>query len=241
MRVPALAILSLFAASPVLAEPIDDAAPPIDARPRLEAGAGLALVGAAPAGAGSVEMSTGWDGPRHDLTGIAGGSVALIPQRLYLVGGAGRDPGTTWRPYVGASLALTRDLAIGAVYKAEGFAEPEGEIELRLAAGHRFGETYLLANGIYGQDADGRDRDLEAAGAIIHALGSHVLASMTSRARFALGSMRDFHGAWDAMADLGAAVPIGRYAARAAAGVSALGTSRTSVGPLATLSLSTYF
>ena len=62
-----------------------------------------------------------------------------------------------------------------------------------------------------------------------------------SRARFALASTRDLHGSWDAVADLGAAYPFGRYAARAALGLSAVGTSRVAVGPEATLSLATFF
>jgi hypothetical protein len=229
-----------LAATAAQAETFDAEERQIEARSRVEAGAGLTLADAVPAGNGAVVTSASWDAARRDLVGLVGAEVALA-EHVYLVGGANHEALGTWRPYVGAKVAITDDVAGSVVYKSEGFTEPEGEVEARLVAGHRVAGAYVLGNLIYGQDADGKERDVEAVAAVLRTLGSSVVASAETRARFALASTRDLRGPWDVYGDLGAAYPVGRYAARVAAGVSVVGGSRAAVGPLGTVSLATLF
>jgi hypothetical protein len=191
-----------------------------------------------PAG-GYVALGSSWDGARHGIGARLAGDLPLAA-RVSLIGGAYAEPSGTWRPYAGARVALTDDLSITGAYRSQGFTEPDGEVELGVLAGHRFGRTLVVANAVYGQDVDAHDRDAELGAAIASAVGP-VIASSSSRARFALGAMGDFGAAWDAAWDVGAALPIGRYAARAALGVSAVGTSRVALGPLASLAVSAYF
>jgi hypothetical protein len=233
------ALLLLFSAS-VEADPIDRPDDVSDAHGRALAGVGLGAIEAVPVGQGAIALQTSFDAARHDVTGVAGGEV-LLAHGVYAVGGALHEPGSIWRPYVGAKVMVLPSLAVAAIYKAEGFSEPEGEIELRVAASRRLGAVQAILDGSYGQDVDGRDRDAEAAAALLLGLGDRVIASTQSRARFALGSPSELHGNWDLVADVGAACTFGRYAARAGAGLSAVGAMRVTAGPMASLSLATFF
>lgn len=229
----ALLIGLLLAASSARADPQDSVAAP-DAADRGFAG----VLVDSPAG-GYVALGSSWDGARH---GIGARLAADLPlaTRVSLIGGAYAEPAGTWRPYAGARVSLTNDLAITGAYRSQGFTEPEGEIELGLLAAHRFGATLVMANAVYGQDADARDRDAELGAAVASRLGP-VIASSSSRARFSLGAMGELGAAWDAACDVGAALPLGRYAARAALGISAVGATRIALGPLASLAVSAYF
>jgi hypothetical protein len=218
----------------------DEPAQVVPAEPRLAAGTGLALIDAVPVGAGAIAVTTSYDGARHGIGGAAGGEV-LVWRGLYAVGGALGAAGATWRPYAGAKLALARDASVSVVYKAEGFAEPEGEIEVRVAGGHRFGSLYALGNAIYGQDFDAKDRDAECAAALLYEVGPRLVVSSQSRVRFALASQRELMGSWDVVSDLGAALPWDRFAVRAAGGVVAIGGTRVAVGPVATLAVTAVF
>ncbi len=66
------------------------------------------------------------------------------------------------------------DGAVAVLYKAEGFNEPEGEIELVLSAGKRLGRTMLLANLAYGQDPEARERDGEVRAAALVRVGQRA-------------------------------------------------------------------
>jgi hypothetical protein len=236
MRLLPMLVL-VFASSSASAD-VD--APPVDASaaPRLAAGEDLAYV-VAPVSASSVALTTAWDGARHDGVERAAAEVS-IAHRVSLVGGAAHEASATWRPYVGAKLAIVPGLAVTVAYKAEGFVEPEGEVEITAAFGHRLGAAYVIANATYGQDIDAHERDAEAAAGAVMPIGP-VIASATARARFGLGSMTELGASWDAIADVGAAIPFDRYALRAGLGVSMLSAMRLEMGPVATLSLSASF
>lgn len=82
------------------------------------------------------------------------------------------------------------DGAVSLAYKAEGFDEPEGEVELVLAAARSVGRWRLIGNLGYGQDPEGRERDGELRGAFLCRLGSIYYLGLDARGRFDLGSER---------------------------------------------------
>jgi len=82
------------------------------------------------------------------------------------------------------------DGAVSLAYKAEGFDEPEGEVELVLAAAHSVGRWRLIGNIGYGQDPEGFERDGELRGAFLYRFGSVQYGGLDARGRFDLGSER---------------------------------------------------
>ena len=94
---------------------------------------------------------------------------------LHLTGGvaaANESSGaeaTSAKPFLGALISIgdwRRDgqLTIGCIYKTEGFTESEGEIESSITGSRLLNANALLAaEARYGQDADGRERDVELA------------------------------------------------------------------------------
>jgi hypothetical protein len=100
------------------------------------------------------------------------------------------------RPSLGARVQLLDERRFGidagaaVFYRAEGFTEPEGEIETVFTVGRHLGASYLLANLVYGQDPEGRERDGELRLGLLHPLGTRFLLGVDSRARVDLGSER---------------------------------------------------
>lgn len=80
--------------------------------------------------------------------------------------------------------------AVSLTYKAEGFTEPEGEIESVVSIGRRESSLLWLANFAYGQDAEGHERDGEVALAALLRLSAIAHLGLDSRGRFDLGSER---------------------------------------------------
>jgi hypothetical protein len=76
--------------------------------------------------------------------------------------------------------------AVALAFKAEGFTEPEGELETTLSVGRRFGRTLLLTNLIYGQDPEGRERDAEVSAACLVRLATWAHLGLDGRGRFDL-------------------------------------------------------
>jgi hypothetical protein len=99
---------------------------------------------------------------------------------------------TGLRPSLGARIRLLREsgarpgVALGVFYKSEGFTEPEGEIEGVLAVSTHVGRLGLLANLVYGQDPEGRERDGEAGAAATIGLRDRWLLGFDTRARLNL-------------------------------------------------------
>ena len=79
------------------------------------------------------------------------------------------------------------DGAVGVFYRPEGLTEPEGEIESVLAVGRHAGQTYLLGNLLYGQDAEGSERDGEVRLAALRSVQSRFLVGLDGRLRFDSG------------------------------------------------------
>jgi hypothetical protein len=137
------------------------------------------------------------------------------------------------RPSIGARLQLLSqgrhgmDGAVAVLYKAEGFNEPEGEIELVLSAGKRFGRTMLLANLAYGQDPEARERDGEVRAAALVRVGQRAAVGLDGRWRFDLGSdaaklMAAREPTFDLDVGPVAALPLGPVALIAHAGLSVI-------------------
>jgi hypothetical protein len=80
------------------------------------------------------------------------------------------------------------DGAVGVFYRPEGLTEAEGEIESVLSVGRHAGGTYLLANLLYGQDPEGRERDGEVRLAALRPVTTRFLLGFDGRLRFDLGS-----------------------------------------------------
>ena len=80
------------------------------------------------------------------------------------------------------------DGALSLSYKAEGFSEPEGELEIVAAAARSFGAFRLVGNVAYGQDPEGNERDAEARAAVLYQLGTSYVVGMDARGRVDLGS-----------------------------------------------------
>lgn len=212
-----------------------------DSRAQLAIGDGIANVAAPTTDVTEILASVGYDAPRGSVGSTLTARVALVPH-LALVGGASTEVGP-WRPRLGAigSLRLgTTDLAVTGQYKAQGFNEPEGELEMIVSAGHKLGAAYTIVEAAFGADFDGRDRDGELAAAVTLPIGS-IVAGSTARGRYAFGGMAELGASWDAVIDVGAALPFGRYAVRGAVGVSMRETDRVEVGPVTTLTVVSFF
>jgi len=139
------------------------------------------------------------------------------------------------RPSIGARLQLLSqgrhgvDGAVAVMYRAEGFNEPEGEIETVLSVGRRFGRTLLLGNVAYGQDPEARERDGELRAAVLVGVGQRgdIQVGVDARWRFDLGSetaklMASREPTYDVAVGPVAALPLGPVALIAQAGVSAI-------------------
>jgi hypothetical protein len=66
------------------------------------------------------------------------------------------DLGNSGRPGAGLAYVLAPYATAYLLYKAEGFSEPEGELEAALALGH----GPLTGSMTYGQDVDAKSRDV---------------------------------------------------------------------------------
>src|SRR5204862_6169752 len=89
-------------------------------------------------------------------------------------GGALYDAGNRrMRPNIGARVQVLRqeahgiDGALSAFYKAEGFTEPEGEIETFVSIGRRFEAVAVAGSLVYGQDPEGNERDGEVRASVL--------------------------------------------------------------------------
>jgi hypothetical protein len=153
------------------------------------------------------------------------------------------------RPSVGARVqALNQtdqgiDLSIGVFYKPEGFTEGEGEIEGVIALGRQFGNVGLIADLVYGQDPEGRERDGELRLAGLYDVTELLLVGLDSRLRIDLGTedekLEEEGGAeYDLLAGPLITYTLGPVALNAMAGVSVVGTPDTLAGPIVLASIS---
>jgi hypothetical protein len=98
------------------------------------------------------------------------------------------------RPSLGGRLQLLSrerqgiDGSLAIFYRAEGFSEPEGEIETVVALGGRVERTQLLGNLAYGQDREGNERDGELRAAALVFVAGGLRLGADGRLRCDLGS-----------------------------------------------------
>jgi hypothetical protein len=136
----------------------------------------------------------GYDGARARAVGQAFAEVRLWRQLALRGGTELTDASHRLRPTIGARVQVLSqyshgvDGAVSVFYRAEGFDEPEGEIESVFAVGRRVGRMTLIANLAYGQDPDGNERDGEVRLAAITQVGAHLNVGVDGRWRFDLGS-----------------------------------------------------
>jgi hypothetical protein len=169
------------------------------------------------------------------------GPVALRVGAMYT-----QKPDNNLRPTVGARVqALSQerfgiDLGVGLFYRPEGFTEAEGEIELAISVGRRFGRLATFANVIYGQDPEAAERDGELRLGALYTVTDALQAGLDSRLRFDLGSeegKRKAEGGaeYDLLVGPTASYALGPVAAIAHAGFSVFGVAPARVGAVALL------
>ena len=142
------------------------------------------------------------------------------------------------RPGAGLAYVLAPYATAYVLYKAEGFSEPEGEIEgaIALARGPLAGSL------TFGQDADAKNRDVEGAAAARFAVADRVFAGAMARYRDALGTTGETL-ARDSFGGAVATLVVDRVAISALAGVA--GVQKVGqdfkVGPAATVAIGAAF
>lgn len=186
-------------------------------------------------GQGFVLAQSDWDSVRGlRLSGMSEIPLVHHLRAVLRVEGIG-DVG---RPGAGLAYVVAPYATAYLLYKAEGFSEPEGEIEAAMALAH----GPLMGSVTFGQDADAHDRDLEAALAARFELTRGVFAGAMARYRDALGTTGEAL-ARDAFGGAMATLAVDRVAITAmagAAGVQRIG-SRFEAGAAATLAIGTAF
>lgn len=156
----------------------------------------------------------------------------------------------TARPGIGAAVQFLDEARHGVAssaylsYKAEGFSEPEGEIEALLSFAKHIGPLRGTLNLAYGQDPDAKERDGEAAAAL-HIEPLHGLfTGVVGRYRDALGSGGDKGVIRDVLAGASATYTIGKVGVTVTGGLSGLELQTTGsmkTGPAGVFSLGAVF
>lgn len=195
------ALMAWFHARHSAAQDRSDASPPSSdssVERATRAGAFLPLtllpnVGATAAlGAGYV----GYDGARKGARLQSFAEARLYGPLALRVEVQSRRLGDSVSPSAMARLQLLSqakqgiDGAVALAYKAEGFNEPEGEIELVVAVGGSIDQWRMLANLAYGQDAEASERDGELRTALLRTFATRYTLGLDARGRFDLGSER---------------------------------------------------
>jgi hypothetical protein len=195
-------------------------------------------------GGGFAVAATTIDAARDRVELDAHGEVHVYgPVRLIVgVADAFRD---TAKPSIGGGVRLLDGpVAMSAYvqYKAEGFTEPEGEIESVVAIGTQLGAVRASVDVAYGQDLDGNERDAELAIAGQTELVRGVFAGATARYRDALGTRKE-PIARDALGGGSLCLARGRFAVDVVAGIAMveLHASRPQLGPLGMLAMGAVF
>lgn len=134
------------------------------------------------------------------------------------------------RPGLGAAVRLLEEGRHGVaatgylVYKAEGFSEPEGELEALASVSRGFGAVRAVANVAYGQDPEGNERDGELAlGVQLRPLPT-LSTGLVARYRDALGSRGEGGVVRDVFAGASATLAVGRFGLSGLAGLSGIET-----------------
>jgi hypothetical protein len=150
------------------------------------------------------------------------------------------DLGNNGRPGGGLAYVLAPYATAYVLYKAEGFSEPEGEIEGTMALAH----GPLAGSITYGQDVDARNRDVEGALAVRTEVVHNLFAGALARYRDALGTTGEML-ARDGFGGATATLVVDRLAFTAMAGVAGVQKNGTGehfqTGAAATLAIGAAF
>jgi hypothetical protein len=156
----------------------------------------------------------------------------------------------TARPGIGAAVQWLDEQKHGVSssaylsYKAEGFTEPEGEIEAVLSFGKHLGPLRGTLNLAYGQDADAKERDGEAAAALHIEPIRGLFTGVVGRYRDALGSGGDKGIIRDVIAGASATYTLGKIGVTVTGGISGVKEDTApsmKTGPVGVFSLGAVF
>jgi hypothetical protein len=156
----------------------------------------------------------------------------------------------TARPGIGAAIQWLDEHKHGVSssaylsYKAEGFTEPEGEVEAVLSFGKHMGPLRGTLNLGYGQDPDAKERDGEAAAALHIEPIRGLFTGVVGRYRDALGSGGDKGIVRDVIAGASATYTLGKVGVTLTggfAGVKEETSPSMKTGPAGVLSLGGMF
>ena len=142
---------------------------------------------------GFIRTFGGYDSARRSGQFEAIADLTIIGPLAARVGVLYANRPNSFRPTAGLRVAILNqerqeiDLGAGVYYKPEGFTEPEGEIEVVVALGRRFGRLGTFANLVYGQDPEGKERDGEVRLGALYSLATRLQAGLDARLRFELG------------------------------------------------------
>jgi hypothetical protein len=143
---------------------------------------------------GYVRALGGYDSARRSAQMEALADVTIIGPLALRAGVLYAQKPNSFRPSLGLRVQILNqehqgiDLGAGVFYRPEGFTEAEGEVEVALAFGRRFGRIATFANLVYGQDPEGAERDGEVRLGALYSVTSLFQAGLDARLRFDLGS-----------------------------------------------------
>lgn len=197
---------------------------------------------------GIVRVLGGYDSARRGGQFEALADITVIGPLALRVGTIYTAQPDAFRPTIGARVqALSEqrfgiDLGFGLFYRPEGFTEAEGEIEVAVLMGRRFGRLATFVNVIYGQDPEAAERDGELRIGALYSVATQLQAGLDARLRIDLGSeegkRRAEGGAeYDVVFGPTASYALGPIAAIAHAGLSVFGTSPARAGVSALVGL----
>lgn len=182
-------------------------------------------------GRGIMTGVVSWNGASSHTTVDFNGEVQVFgPVRLVLRVDNAFDKA---RPGIGAAVQFLDEKKHGVAasayfsYRAEGFTEPEGELEGLVSFGKQLGAVHGTLNLAYGQDPEGNERDGELA------LGLHVepmhglFTGVVGRFRDALGSNGDKGTGVlrDMLGGASATYVVGKFGVTATAGIAGVETT----------------
>jgi hypothetical protein len=227
-------LVSLFAfASPVHAEEVPSFEPAAVTQTLAGDGAYSPLLyGPSPSGRGFAQVSAGYNTVTEQESLDVVAHVRVF-DRFSVIARVENITGEEPRPGIGGSVHLLDEVRHGIeatgflLYKAEGFSEPEGELEALASFGRTFGAVRAVANVAYGQDPEGNERDGELAlGAQLHPI-EPLFVGVVARYRDALGSRGELGVIRDVFAGASATYVLDRFGVSALAGLSEIETSAT--------------
>lgn len=211
------------------ASPPASAAAAVTARLAGDGSYSPVLSGPSEIGRGFAAVSAGYSTVTEDVTLDVTGQVHLY-QRFSLVLRVDDVTGDEPRPGIGGMVHLLDEARHGVdangylLYKAEGFSEPEGELEALASFGHTFGAVRAVANLAYGQDPEGNERDGEVAVAAQLHPADPLYAGVVGRYRDALGSRGEGGVVRDLFAGVGATYALDRFGVSGLVGLSEVET-----------------